>query len=298
MENKNDYVLKAYAYDKFVRIYACNSTNLVSKMQKLHHTWPLVSAALGRSLTVAAMMSLMNKANEKLTIIIDGNGPIGQMVCDARSGVVRGSVKNPEVDLKFNSNGHLAVGMGVGKGEIKVIKDMQLKEAFTSVSEIQTGEIGDDFAYYFNTSEQTPSAVGVGVLVNPDNSIKAAGGYILQLMPGCPEDVISSLEEKLSKIMPVSEMIDRGYTPEMIVSELTDGVYESLERCKIEYKCNCSKERFSKALLTIGSKELKDIIDTDGKAELLCHFCMKKYEFNKDELTKIYLEAKDSESKR
>lgn len=283
----NDYTVKAYCFNDNVRIYACNSTNLVETSRKLHGTWPTATAALGRALTVVAMMSLMYKMGEHLTFKIDGNGPIGEMIIDATYGKVKGSIHNPEVFLQYN-DGHLAVGKAVGNdGYIAVTKDLHMRKPFTSISRLQTGEIGDDFTYYFASSEQIPSSVGVGVLVNPDNSCMAAGGFILQVMPGCPDEVISKIEERLKNIKPVSTMIQEGYTPEEIINEITEGDYRILEKENIKYECECSKDRFAKGIASLGEKELDDIIKTEGKAEVLCHFCMKKYVFNKNELLNI-----------
>lgn len=287
-----DYTIKAYCYKEYVRIYACNSTNLVEEARKIHGLWPTACAALGRALTVTAMMSLMYKAGEHITYKIDGGGPIGEMVIEASYGVVKGSIHNPEVFLQYN-NGHLAVGKAVGNdGYIYVTKDLHLREPFTSIARLQTGEIGDDFTYYFASSEQIPSSVGVGVLVNPDNSCQAAGGFILQVMPGCPDEIIDQIEAKLKNLKPVSEMISEGYTPEMIINEVTDGDYKILEQNPIKYYCGCSKERFAKGIATLGEKELTAMIEEDGQAEVLCHFCKKKYVFSKDELIEILNTAK------
>lgn len=283
----NDYTVKAYCFNDNVRIYACNSTNLVETSRKLHGTWPTATAALGRALTVVAMMSLMYKMGEHLTFKIDGNGPIGEMIIDATYGKVKGSIHNPEVFLQYN-DGHLAVGKAVGNdGYIAVTKDLHMRKPFTSISRLQTGEIGDDFTYYFASSEQIPSSVGVGVLVNPDNSCMAAGGFILQVMPGCPDEVISKIEERLKNIKPISTMIQEGYTPEEIINEITEGDYRILEKENIKYECDCSKDRFAKGIASLGEKEIDDIIKTEGKAEVLCHFCMKKYVFDKNELLNI-----------
>ena len=287
-----DYVLKAFLFDKNVRIYAASSTNLVEEARKLHGMWPTSSAALGRFLTIAAMMSLRYKSNEHLTIKIDGQGPIGEMLVEASNGVVKGSIHNPEVFMQYN-DGHLAVGKAVGNdGYITVTKDLHMSKPFTSFSPLQTGEIGDDFTYYFLTSEQIPSSIGAGVLVNPDNSIKAAGGFIIELLPSCPEEVISKLENILKNLKPISQMIDEGYTPLDIIKEIANDDYEILEEKDIKYHCDCSKERFRRGLKVIGKDELLDIINTDQKAEILCHFCMKKYIFTKEELEEIVDEMK------
>lgn len=280
----NDYTIKAYCFNDNARIYACRSTDLVEEARKLHGMWPTSCAALGRFLTVSAMMSLMYKSGEHLTLKIDGKGPIGEMVVEASYGVVKGSIHNPEVFMQYN-DGHLAVGRAVGvDGDIVVTKDLHMRSPFTSIANLQTGEIGDDFTYYFALSEQIPSSVGVGVLINPDNSCKAAGGFILQIMPGCKEEILDLIEARLKELRPISTLIDEGYTPEQIIEEITGGDYRILEKNVIRYHCGCSKERFGKALQSLGVNELEDIINTDGKAEILCHFCKKTYNFTKDEL--------------
>jgi len=282
-----DSCVKAYAYQKFIRIYAASSTELVEKARQYHNTWPTATAALGRFLTASAMTSLMYKSKEHLTLIINGGGPIGEMVVEASYGTVKGSIQKPDVYLKY-PNGHLAVGTAVGnQGSLTIIKDLHLRDPFTSYSPLRSGEIGDDFTYYFATSEQIPSSVGVGVLVDTDSSVKASGGFIIQVMNGCPEEIISKLEKKLQTLMPVSEMIAKNYTPEDMIKEISDGDYEILETLPIKYECDCSKERFFVKLQSLGEKELVDIINNEGKAEVMCHFCMKKYEFNKDELTQV-----------
>jgi molecular chaperone Hsp33 len=282
-----DKCLKAYAYDKFIRIYAASSTELVEEARKLHNSWPTSTAALGRFLTASAITSLMYKSNEYLTFIINGHGEIGEMVVEACNGKVKGSIQNPSVYDKYD-NGHLAVGRAVGnQGELTVIKDLHMKDPFISYSPLQTGEIGDDFTYYFATSEQIPSAVGVGVLIDTDNTVKASGGFILQVLNGCPNEVLDKLEEKLRNLKPVSKMIEEGYTPLDMIKELSDGNFEILEEDEIKYECDCSKERFALKLESLGEKELTDIIEKEGKADVMCHFCMKKYTFNKQELLQV-----------
>lgn len=288
----NDYTIKAYCFGDNARIYACTSTNLVEKARIIHGMWPTSTAALGRFLTISAMMSLMYKAGEHLTLKIDGKGPIGEMIVEASYGVVKGSIHNPEVFLQYN-NGHLAVGKAVGTdGLLYVTKDLHMRSPFTSISELQTGEIGDDFTYYFASSEQTPSSVGAGVLVNPDNSCKAAGGFILQILPGCKPEVLDKIEERLKSIKSISELINSGYTPEMLIDEITGGDFKILEKNDISYACDCSKERFARGIQSLGEDEIDDIINTVGQAEVLCHFCKKRYLFNKDELTLLKNEIK------
>lgn len=285
----SDYTIKALAFNKMVRIYAATSTNLVEEARKIHGLWPTATAALGRTLTAVAMMSLAYKDNEHLTITFDGDGPLGRMQVEACYGRVRGYVSNPEVFLQY-SDGHLAVGKAVGNGYMHIVKDLGLKQPFTSSIEIQTGEIGDDFTYYFTSSEQTPSSVGLGVLVNTDNSCLASGGFILQLMPGCPNEIIDKIENTLKNIKPISTLIKEGYTPEMIISELTGGDYEILDKQEITYYCPCNKDRFYRGIKSLGKKEINEIITEDGKASVTCAFCKKTYDFNKEELESMLKE--------
>ncbi len=295
-----DYCTKVYAYNKFIRIYAATTTNLVEKARTLHETWPTATAALGRFLTASAMTSLMYKAGEHLTFIINGNGAIGQMVTEASYGVVKGSIEKPGVYLKYN-NGHLAVGLAVGNnGDLTVIKDLHMREPFSSISPLQSGEIGDDFTYYFATSEQVPSSVGLGVLINPDNSVKSAGGFIIQVMTGCPDDVLTKLEERLKVLKPVSQMVDEGLTPIQMIEEIVGKDYEILdEAIPLEYKCDCSKERFALKMEACGEEELQKMIDVDHHAEVVCHFCMKHYNFDENDLKNILntLKTKKATSK-
>ncbi|MGM9971671.1 MAG: Hsp33 family molecular chaperone HslO [Anaeroplasmataceae bacterium] len=288
-----DYVVKALAFDKHVRIYAAKSTNLVEEARKIHGLWPTATAALGRTLTCVAMMSVNYKSNEHLTVKFEIDGPLGQILVEACNGNVRGLVDNPEVFLQY-SDGHLAVGKAVGNGYLHVIKDLNMKQPFSSSVQIQTGEIGDDFTYYFTESEQTPSSVGLGVLVETDNSCKAAGGFILQLMPDCPDDIITQIENNLANIKPISQMINEGYTPEMIIGELTNGSFEVVGKNKIAYSCPCNKDRFFRGIKSLGAKEITDIIAEDGKASVTCRFCKKTYEFGVDDLNKMLKQIKEN----
>lgn len=286
-----DYAIKSYAYNKQVRIYVASSTHLVEEARKIHHTWPTASAAFGRVLTVSAMMGMMYKEEETLTIRVKGDGPVGSILVEANAqGEVRGEIINPNVYIVYEDGpkkGKLNVGAAVGQGFIHITKDLKMRDYFTSSSEIQTGEIGDDFTYYFAISEQTPSSVGVGVLVNPNQTIRAAGGYILQLMPDVSEEVISHIESLIPTLPPMSTLIDEGKTPEDILHILAGGTEQILERKDIFYRCRCSKEGFAKSLSTLDDQSLHEIIHEDGQAEIECHFCHSKYVFSKEELQAI-----------
>jgi molecular chaperone Hsp33 len=291
MITMKDYALIATAYNKSVRIYVACSTNLVEEARKIHGTWPTATAALGRFLTASVMMGMMYKDKERITLRIQADGPIESMLVEANTfGEVRGEIKNPNVYLKYEEGpkkGKLNVGDAVGQGFLHITKDLGMKDFFTSSSELQTGEIGDDFTYYFAKSEQTPSSVGVGVLVNTDQRVKASGGYILQVLPNASEETIEQLEGIIGHLPAISTLIDHGQTPEDILSILSSGTEEILKIQPIFYKCHCSKEGFKKSLSTLDDQTLHSIIHEDGQAEIECHFCKKKYLFSKEELIDI-----------
>jgi molecular chaperone Hsp33 len=287
-----DYLVKAYAFEGTVRLYAATTTNLVSHAQKIHDLWPTSAAALGRLLTSGVIMGAMYKKDDELTIRVNGDGPIGGMVATTNAhGDVRGYISNPHVFLQYDS-GKLNVGQAVGNGQIHVTKDLKVRDMFTSSSEIQTGEIAEDFAYYFTVSEQIPSAVGLGVLVNDDNSVLASGGFILQIMPGCKEETIKLIEKRLSTIKPVSQMIEEGLTPEQIIEEITKGDHELLEELDLQYSCNCSREKFEKGLISLGKAQLEKIMNEDGQIETNCHFCNSKYHFDESQILSLMKESK------
>ncbi|MFE4814180.1 Hsp33 family molecular chaperone HslO [Peribacillus simplex] len=290
-----DYLIKALGYEGQVRAYAVSTTDTVGEAQRRHYTWPTASAALGRAMTAGVMMGGMLKGEEKLTIKIEGGGPIGSILVDSNAkGEVRGYVTHPQTHFDLNEQGKLDVRKAVGTdGLLTVVKDIGLRDYFSGQVPIVSGELGEDFTYYFVTSEQVPSSVGVGVLVNPDNSILAAGGFIIQLMPGTSEDTISKIENRLSTITPVSKMIQSGMTPEEILTEiLGEGNVNILEKMDVQFSCQCSKERIANALISLGQAEIRDIIDTDGQAEAHCHFCNQTYQFSKEELEELEAETK------
>jgi len=291
VNHMKDYAIKSYAYNKEVRIYVATSTALVEEARKIHQTWPTATAALGRTLTVSAMMGLMYKEEETITVRIKGDGPIGSMLVEANAlGEVRGEISNPHVYLKYEDGpkkGKLNVGAAVGQGFLHVTKDLKMKDYFTSSSELQTGEIGDDFTYYFALSEQVPSSVGVGVLVDIDQHVLAAGGYILQLMPNVKEETIEKIESIVQGIAPMSTLIQEGKSPEDILSILANGTEQILEKHPISYRCHCTKDGFARSLSALDDQTLHDLIHEDGEAEIECHFCRKKYLFHKEELEHI-----------
>lgn len=291
----SDYLVKALAYNDQVRAYAVRSTETVGEAQRRHYTWPTASAALGRGITATAMLGAMLKGDQKLTVKIDGGGPIGLILIDGNAkGEVRGYVTNPQTHFDLNDKGKLDVRRAVGtEGTLSVVKDIGLRDYFTGQVPIVSGELGEDFTYYLVTSEQVPSSVGVGVLVNPDNSILAAGGFIIQLMPGADDETITKIEKRLTEIPPVSKLIQQGLTPEQLLETIFDeGNVKVIEKMPISFSCTCSKERFSNALISLGKEEIEDIIETDGQAETHCHFCNEKYIFSKEELENLLAEVK------
>ncbi|MGJ7913678.1 Hsp33 family molecular chaperone HslO [Neobacillus sp. LXY-1] len=291
----NDYLVKALGFDGNIRAYAVRTTETVSEAQRRHGTWRTASAALGRTMTAGVMMGAMLKGDNKLTIKIDGGGPLGPILVDSNAkGEVRGYVTNPEIDFEANEHGKLDVRRAVGtEGVLSVVKDTGMRDFFSGQVPLVSGELGEDFTYYFATSEQVPSSVGVGVLVNPDDSILAAGGFILQVMPGTSDAIISKLEERLKVIPPVSKLIEKGLTPEQLLEELFgSGNVKIMETMPVKFACNCSKQRFADAIIGLGAKEIHDMIVEDGQAEAHCHFCNEKYLFSREELEELMKEAK------
>jgi len=286
-----DYAIISTAYNNTVRIYVASSTQLVEEARKIHGTWPTATAAFGRFLTVSAMMGLMYKEGERITLRIKGDGPVGTMLVESNHlGEVRGEIQNPHVYITYEEGpkkGKLNVGLAVGKGFLHVTKDLGMKDYFTSSSDLQSGEIGDDFTYYFATSEQTPASVGVGVLVDPNQQCIASGGYILQLMPEVSEETISHIESLIKSIPPMSTLIHEGKTPEDILSILASGTEHMLRKQEISYTCHCSKDGFARSLAALDQETLHSLIHEDGQAEIECHFCKNKYIFIKEELLDI-----------
>jgi len=283
----NDYLVKALAFDGQVRAYAARTTETVGEAQRRHYTWPTASAALGRSMTASVMLGAMMKGEEKLTIRINGGGPIGTILVDANAkGEVRGYVSNPLTHFDLNDQGKLDVRRAVGtEGTLAVSKDIGLLQPFVGQVPLVSGELGEDFTHYIVTSEQIPSSVGVGVIVNPDNTIQASGGFIIQLLPGTEEKVITDIEERLKTIPTISNMVRQGMTPEDILNEvLGAGNVKVLEEMPVQFQCQCSRDRISRAIQGLGAAEIEDMIVTDGQAEAQCHFCNENYLFSKENL--------------
>ena len=285
-----DTLVKAIARGGHIRIYTCTTTELVQEARDIFGLWPTSCAALGRTLTVGAMMGSMLKSNhEKLTIQIKGNGPLKNILVDAYyDGSVRGFVGDPEIQLIYNDTGKLAVGLAVGKeGFLRVIKDVNLKTEFTGTVELVSGEIGEDFAYYFTKSEQTPSAVSVGVLVHENEEIViASGGLILQMMPDAKEEDIVACEELLKQLPPISTLITEGKSSKEIAKSLFSDVM-ILEERNLRYECNCNRERMYEALAVIQKEEIQDMIQEDHRCEIVCNYCNSRYQFSEEELNKL-----------
>ena len=285
-----DYLVRAIAANGQVRAFAAYTKNTVEVARQAHNTSPVVTAGLGRLLTAGAMMGSMMKGDrDVLTIKAEGSGPVGQYLVTADSkGNVKGYAANPNVILPANAAGKLDVGGSLGVGLLTVIKDLGLKEPYTGTCELVSGEIAEDLTYYFASSEQTPSSVGLGVLMTKDNTVNVAGGFIIQLMPDATEETISIVEEKISTIKSVTSMLENGLDPEGIINLILGGLDpEILDKMPVRFYCNCSKERVSKALIAIGRKELDNIIEENEPIEVKCHFCNKAYNFTVDELKKL-----------
>lgn len=282
-----DYLIKATGFNGNIRAYAIQSTELVEEARRRHDTWATASAALGRTLTISTMMGVMLKGEDKLTVKVEGDGPVGPIIVDSNAkGEVRGYITNPHVDFELNSIGKLDVSRAVGTvGTLSVAKDLGLKEMFTGQVPIVSGEIGEDFTYYFANSEQVPSAVGAGVLVNPDHTILAAGGFILQVLPGADDAIITQLEERINSIAPISTLIREGNTPEQILEKLIgEDNINFLDTMPVSFTCQCSKDRIQNAIKSLGNEEIQAMIDEDHGAEANCHFCNETYTFTEDEL--------------
>ncbi|MEK4061774.1 MULTISPECIES: Hsp33 family molecular chaperone HslO [Paenibacillus] len=293
MDNKKDRLVRGTALDGRVRAFAVRTTALVDELRRRHDTYPTATAALGRTVTAAAMMGAMLKGQEKLAVMVKGNGPIGQITAESNAfGEVRGYVTNPHVHLPSNSLGKLDVAGAVGtEGFIDISKDLGMKEPYRGSVPIISGELGDDFTYYFAVSEQTPAAVGLGVLVETDNSVRVAGGFIVQLLPGLTDEEITEIERAVGSLPSVTALLEEGLEPEeMLRYLLPDAVI--MDELDINFVCQCSRERVEQTLVSLGEKELERLIEEDDQAEVVCHFCNEAYVFNKDELQVILDQAK------
>ncbi len=286
----SDYIIRATAADNQIRAFAATTKELVEHARSIHNTSPVATAALGRLLTAGTMMgSMMKGEKDLLTLQIQCSGPIEGLTVTADSSAnVKGYVYNPNVMLPPNSKGKLDVGRALDMGVMSIIKDMGLKEPYVGQTHLVSGEIAEDLTYYFATSEQVPSSVALGVLMNKDNTVKQAGGFIIQLMPFTEERIISRLEEKLGEITSITSMLDADMTPEMILDHvLGEFGLEIMDKIPTKYDCNCTKERVEKAIVSIGKKDIQEMIDDNKPIEVNCHFCNTNYVFSVEELKEI-----------
>ena len=291
----NDYIIRATAANDQIRAFAAVTTEMVETAREHHNTSPVATAALGRLLTAGAMMGSMMKGDaDLLTLQIKAGGPLQGITVTADSrGYVKGYVGNPDVCIPANSKGKLDVAGAVGPGFLTVIKDMGLKEPYSGQVMLQTCEIAEDLTYYFATSEQVPSAVGLGVLMNKNNTVRQAGGFIVQLMPFAEEEVISRLEQNVQKINSVTNLLEEGHTPESLLEKVLEGFDMQInEKMDTRFHCNCSRERVAKALISIGRKELNEMIQEGKPIEMNCHFCNTNYNFTVEELKEILRRCK------
>jgi len=291
----SDYIVRATAADNQIRAFAITSRELVEKARQIHNTSPVATAALGRLLSAGAMMGAMMKGEQDLlTLKIRGDGPLGGITVTADSAAqVKGYVNEPAVLIPANEKGKLDVAGAIGHGMLRIIKDLGMKEPYVGQTELQTGEIAEDLTYYFATSEQIPSSVGLGVLLNKDNTVRQAGGFIIQLMPFTDDKIIDALEEKLSGMTSVTALLDRGLTPEQLLEELLGEFGLNInDTIPAAFSCNCSKERVEKAIVSVGSKEIREMIQEGQPIEVKCHFCNHAYTFNIEELKEILRRAK------
>ncbi len=280
-------IVRTITEDGGILCCAIDSTDIAACSEQIHQTSAVNTAALGRLLTAASIMGTMLKnTKDSITLRLAGDGPAGTLIAVSDGvGNVRGWVQNPIVEIPLNDKGKLDVGGAVGSGMLYVIKDLGMREPYIGQTPIVTGEIAEDITNYYATSEQTPTACGLGVLVNPNLTVKAAGGYLVQLMPGVDEDTITRLEQNLAGMAPVSALLASGKTPQEIAFQVLDGLNPSLlDEYPVEYRCDCSRERVEKALISIGRQELEKMAHEDGQCEVCCQFCTKKYSFTKEEL--------------
>lgn len=290
-----DQWMKATIMNGYGRVVAAVTTELVGELQRRHQTWPTATAALGRTATVGAMMASLMKEEERLTLQIRGDGPLGGITVDAdTTGRVRGYVQNPRVHLPPNSLGKLDVGKAVGAGELYVMRDMGMKDFYKGGVELQTGEIGDDFTYYFAVSEQTPSAVAAGVLVDTDNSVIAAGGFIAQLLPLHTDEHTALLEERIARITSVTDLLVSGLDAKGFIT-LLDTEASSFSSGDIRFECTCSRERLRDVLKGLGQAEVESMIADDNGAQLVCHYCNSTYNFSAADLAQILSELRGGE---
>ena len=294
ISKNSDYIVRATAANHQIRAFAISSTNTIEEARQRHNTSPIATVALGRLMSAGAMMGAMMKGDDDIiTIQIKGDGPIGGLTvtADAKANV-KGYVNHPEVMLPLNSAGQLDVEKALGIGVLSVIKDIGLKEPYVGDTILVTSDVTQDITYYFATSEQVPTSVGLNVIMSKDNTVKSAGGFIIQLLPDASEEIISALEKKIKEVKNVTTMLEHGYTPEQMLEELLGEFgLDILDKIPTQFYCNCSKERMSKALISIGRKELSSLIEEGRTIEVNCHFCGSHYNFDVEELKDLLHKA-------
>lgn len=294
ISKNSDYIVRATAANHQIRAFAISSTNTIEEARQRHNTSPIATVALGRLMSAGAMMGAMMKGDDDIiTIQIKGDGPIGGLTvtADAKANV-KGYVNHPEVMLPLNSAGQLDVEKALGIGVLSVIKDIGLKEPYVGDTILVTSDVTQDITYYFATSEQVPTSVGLNVIMSKDNTVKSAGGFIIQLLPGASEEIISALEKKIKEVKNVTTMLEHGYTPEQMLEELLGEFgLDILDKIPTQFYCNCSKERMSRALISIGRKELSSLIEEGRTIEVNCHFCGSHYNFDVEELKDLLKKA-------
>ena len=287
----SNYVIRTSAADNNIRGFFAVTTEMVEKARNIHEATPVATAALGRVITAASIMGLMMKGDkDKLTIQVMGGGPAGSIVAVSNSkGMVKGYISNPSVDVPLREDGKLDVGGAVGiDGKISVMRDLGMKEPYIGQNDLFNGEIAQDLTHYYAYSEQQPSAVSLGVLIEKDYSVKAAGGFIVQLMPDADEESVSRLEQNLISMKNITALIEDGNAPEDIMNMVFDGLSPKvLQKDEVDFECDCSRVKFEKALVTIGEEDFDKLINEDSGAELVCHFCNSKYNFTREELEEL-----------
>lgn len=288
-------LIKALALNNEFRVFVVDATEMIREAQARHNSWSTATAALGRTMIGSTLLGATLKGNDKLTVRIDGDGPAGHIVVDSNGrGETKGYIKNPQVSLDLNKHGKIDVRGAVGtKGSMIVTKDLQLKETFSGHVPLVDGELGEDFTYYMATSEQVPSSFGLSVLINPDESVKTAGGFMIQVLPEASEDSIGLIEQRLKELPLISKLMSQGLSPEQLLEKLVGrNNAHIVEEQSVQFLCDCSKERFAQAMVTLGSQEIQEMIEKDHGAEIECHFCRTKYHFTEQDLEELKLEAR------
>ncbi len=285
----DDYLIRAITTNKELRALAVKSTEVVAEAQRRHQTTPVATAALGRVLSGALLTGSLVKSGEEILLKVEGDGPAGKIIAEAnQEGYVRGYISNPDLEFYTTESGKLDVAKAVGSGELSLTKFMSMKEPYKGSVPLVSGEIGDDLTYYFTASEQIPSAVGLGVLVDKDLSVKAAGGFLIQLLPDASEETIQLLEDNLKKVKSVSALIEKGMSPEDILDKLLGNLdYRVVARKNVKFKCRCSRDRSYELIAGLGRDEIEETLKEQGKLEVRCHFCNQSYTFEKDEVEEM-----------